>query len=166
MRCGKSAFIYALDLVHETYDIWIKASPKSKFLAGRGGKNGWAVPNWNLRGVSNNILLIHTRNVSCTTYFSVLGLAHENWRLNRALVAYTPYIVPSSLALRTPYFYRHLAITDSGWIQIISLYYCLGLRQTDWINISKFLTFVLFVFFNPQQHFITHLHTKEKLQKL
>ena len=77
MRCGKSVFIDALDVAHEMYDVWIKASAKSKFLAGRGGKNDWAVPNWNLRGVSNNILLIQTQNVSCT-YLILLGLAHEN----------------------------------------------------------------------------------------
>ena len=48
-----------------------KVVPKSKFPAGPGGKNGWAVPNWSRRSQ-----LIQTPNFSCTQ-FNVLDSAHE-----------------------------------------------------------------------------------------
>ena len=41
--------IYALGSAHEGFGVWIKAVPKAKFPAERGGKNGWAIPNSNSR---------------------------------------------------------------------------------------------------------------------
>ena len=64
-----------LGLAHEKFDVWIKAVPKPKFPAEPGGKNGWAVPNWNSRSQ-----LIQTPNFSCT-WFEVLGSAHEKFRV-------------------------------------------------------------------------------------
>ena len=52
--------IYALGSAHEKFDVWIKAVPKPKYPAEPGGKNGWAVPNWNSRSQ-----LIQTPNISC-----------------------------------------------------------------------------------------------------
>ena len=53
--------IYALGLAYEKFGVWIKAVPKPKFPAEPGGKNGWAVLNWN-----SHSQLIQTPNFSCT----------------------------------------------------------------------------------------------------
>ena len=45
-----------------------KVNPKSKFPAGLGGKNGWAVPNW-----------IQTPNFSCDLNQYIIGSAHEKF---------------------------------------------------------------------------------------
>ena len=45
-----------------------KVNPKSKFPAGLGGKNGWAVPNW-----------IQTLNFSCDLNQYIIGSAQEKF---------------------------------------------------------------------------------------
>ena len=53
--------IYALRSAHGKYGIWIKAIPRAKFSAKPGGKNEWAIPDWN-----SHSKLIQTPIFSCT----------------------------------------------------------------------------------------------------
>lgn len=53
--------IYALRSAHGKYRIWIKPIPRAKFSAKPGGKNEWAIPNWN-----SHSKLIQTPIFSCT----------------------------------------------------------------------------------------------------